>query len=128
MRETLREVFSNTFSIMRPVRGTVPLAYGMRCIVGFHGSKLTVNVGHKRVGKGKAMYSNHSNLRESAPNQQQLQGVSRLVIPLKNVPEVVARGEDPFERDYLGRLLHVADEALHHVKHGREHRKRRRVH
>jgi hypothetical protein len=49
------------------------------------------------------------------------------VNPLGDEPEIVRREEDPVERDYLGRLLHVADEALHCDK--REHRKRRgRIH
>jgi hypothetical protein len=50
------------------------------------------------------------------------------VNPRKNEPEIVAQEEEPDERDYLGRLLNVADEALHSVKRGGEHRKRRRVH
>ena len=61
-------------------------------------------------------------------NQQHLQGVARLVNPPKNDPEIVAQEEEPGERDYVGRLLNVADEALHSVKRGGEHRKRRRVH
>jgi hypothetical protein len=50
------------------------------------------------------------------------------VNPPKNDVEIVAQEEEPGERDYLGRLLNVADEALHRVKRGGEHRKRRRVH
>lgn len=61
------------------------------------------------------------------PNEQELKGVSRLVIPRKDEQEVIS-GEDD-DRDYLGRLLHVADEALHQVERGRNHRKRRgRIH
>ena len=72
---------------------------------------------------------NRSDHRGPTPaNQQHLQGVARLVNPRKNDPEIIAQEEEPDERDYLGRLLNVADEALHRVKRGGEHRKRRRIH
>lgn len=74
------------------------------------------------------MRSIHYARRGWTANQQHLEGVCRLLNPLKNEPEFVAREQDSVERDYLGRFLHVADEALHHVKRGGEHRKRRRVH
>jgi len=70
---------------------------------------------------------NHSNHRGSKdPRQQPLKGVSHLVNPPDDDPEIVSTEEDQGERDYLGRLLHVADEALRHVKRGISHRPRRR--
>jgi hypothetical protein len=54
--------------------------------------------------------------------------VSRLVNPRSSDPEIGAPEEDPGESDYLGRLLHVADEALQPVNRDTPHRKRRRVH
>ena len=73
---------------------------------------------------------NHSNPRSSKdPRQQHLKGVSRLVNPPDDDPEIVSAEEDQGERDYLGRLLHVADEALSHVKEGIVRRPRRgRIH
>jgi hypothetical protein len=71
----------------------------------------------------------HSRPRGSTPpNQQHLQGVSRLVNPRSCDPEIIAPEEDPGGRDYLGRLLHVADEALHPVNRDGPLLKRRRVH
>ena len=68
---------------------------------------------------------NYPNSRESRPlNEQHLKGVSRLVNPRSEDPEIVSGEEDQGERDYLGRLLRVADEALRHVK-GVFHRTRR---
>lgn len=65
---------------------------------------------------------------QATANGQDLKGVSRLVNP-KEDPEVASAENDPGERKYLGHLLHVADEALHHVKKSGKHRKRRgRVH
>jgi len=60
-----------------------------------------------------------------APSEQQLKGVWRLVNPPSDDPEIVSGEEDQGERDYLGRLLHAADEALRHVKRGFFHRTRR---
>jgi hypothetical protein len=102
----------------------------MHCIAAFSSPKLYGSVSQKHSSPNEHTRSSHSSPRQSTPpNQQHLQGVSRLVNPRKNDPEIVARDEDPVESDYLGRLLHVADEALHHrVKRGGEHRKRRRVH
>ena len=63
------------------------------------------------------------------PNQLQLKGVSRLVNPRDDAPEIISQEEDQGERDYLGHLLRIADEALRHVKQGILHRHRRsRVH
>jgi hypothetical protein len=60
---------------------------------------------------------NHPNSREArAPNEHYLKGVSRLVNPPSEDAEIVSGEEDPGERDYLGRLLHVADEALSRFK------------
>jgi hypothetical protein len=61
----------------------------------------------------------------TAPDGQQLKGVSRLVNPLADDAEIAGGDEDRVERHYLGRLLHVADEALQHVKRDGDHRKRR---
>jgi len=70
---------------------------------------------------------NHNNLRGSKdPRQQHLKGVCRLVNPRDDDPEIASAEEEQGERDYLGRLLHVADEALRHVKKGTNQRPRRR--
>jgi hypothetical protein len=111
------------------VQGKGALLYGMRCIAAFAGVTLTAIMSEKHSSPNGSTRPNRSNPRGSTPaNQQHLQGVARLVNPLKNDPEVVASEEEPGERDYVGRLLNVADEALHSVKRGGEHRKRRRVH
>lgn len=72
----------------------------------------------------------HSNARASRQvRNQHLKGVSRLVNPKDDDPEIVSSEDDPGERDYLGRILRVADEALSHVKRGVSHRPRRgRIH
>ena len=74
--------------------------------------------------------SNHSHPPpEKNPSQQHLKGVSRLVNPREEDPEVVGSDEEESERDYLGRFLRVADEALRQVKQGILHRHRRgRIH
>ncbi len=101
----------------------------MRCIAASLAVTLTAIMSEKHSSPNGSMRPNRSNSRGSTPaNQQHLDGVSRLVNPPKNDPEIVAQEEEPGERGYLGRLLNVADEALHRVKRGGEHRKRRRVH
>ena len=62
------------------------------------------------------------------PAQKNLKGISRLVNPQDDDPEIVAAGEEPSERDYLGRLLRVADEALRHVKQTVHRHRRGRIH
>src|ERR1700732_1569248 len=110
------------------VRGKGALFYRMRCIAAFPGVTLTASMSQKHSSPNGSTCPNRSSPRESTPpNQQHLQGVSRLVNPRSSDPEIVAREEEPGERDYLGRLLHVADEALHPVKRDGTHRKRRRV-
>jgi hypothetical protein len=100
----------------------------MRCIAAFAGVTLTAVMSEKHSSPNGSTRPNRSSPRGSTPaNQQHLQGVARLVNPRKNDAEIVTQEEEPGERDYLGRLLHVADEALHPVKRG-EHRKRRRIH
>jgi hypothetical protein len=47
---------------------------------------------------------------------QPLKGVTRLVNPLPEEPKSSAPDQDATERDYLGRVLQVADRALRHVK------------
>ena len=111
------------------VRGKGALLYGMRCIAAFASVTLTAIMSEKHSSPNGSTRPNRSDPRGStSANQQHLQGVARLVNPRKNDPEIAAQEEEPGERDYLGRLLHVADEALHSVKRGGEHRKRRRVH
>jgi hypothetical protein len=72
----------------------------------------------------------NSNFRGSKDSHQpHLKGVSRLVNPKDDDPEIVSAEEEEGESDYLGRLLHVADEALSHVRQGVSHRARRgRIH
>ena len=65
---------------------------------------------------------------EKSPNQQNLKGVSRLVNPPDDDAAAVAGEEEQGERDYLGRLLRVADEALRHVKEGFQRHRRGRIH
>ena len=50
------------------------------------------------------------------PGEQPLKGVTRLVNPPADDLESSAPDQDPSERDYLGRVLHVADQALSHAK------------
>jgi len=72
--------------------------------------------------------ANHPHSREArAPNEHYLKGVSRLVNPPSEDAEIVSGEEDPGERDYLGRLLRVADEALSRFKR-RVYERTRRVH
>jgi hypothetical protein len=98
----------------------------MRGIAALLDPKLTVAMGQKHGGKDDAKLGfNRSHPALRAPNGQHLEGVPRLVNPSTNDAEVAAGEDDPVERDYLGRLLHVADEALQHVKRGGDHRKRR---
>ena len=72
----------------------------------------------------------NSNFRGAKDSRQpHLKGISRLVNPPDDDPEIVSAEEEEGERDYLGHLLHVADEALRHVRHGVSHRgKRGRIH
>ena len=72
----------------------------------------------------------NSNFRGSKDSRQpHLKGVSRLVNPPDDDPEIVSAEKEEGERDYLGRLLHVADEALRHGRQGVSHRGRRgRIH
>ena len=104
------------------------IAYRMQRIAAFASLQSTASMGHKHSAPNGSTRSNHRNQSEPIrPNQQYLKGASRLVNPPSDEAEALAREEDPVERDYVGRLLHVADEALHHDK--REHRKRRsRIH
>jgi hypothetical protein len=63
------------------------------------------------------------------PDRRHLKGASRLVNPPEDAAEILPTEEDEGERDYLGRILRVADEALRHVKQGILHRPRRgRIH
>ena len=72
---------------------------------------------------------NHSDPPSKEPDRQHLKGASRLVNPPEDAPEIVSPEEDESERDYLGRILRVADEALSHVKQGILRRQRRgRIH
>jgi hypothetical protein len=49
---------------------------------------------------------------------QPIRGITRLVNPPEDDHEVISGEEDPVERDYLGRILHVADHALRPGKDG----------
>lgn len=69
---------------------------------------------------------NGPNSSAAALNGRQLKGISRLTNPRSDDPEIMSEEEDPGTRDYLGYILHVADEALRHVKRGLLHRARRR--
>lgn len=66
---------------------------------------------------------------EKDPSKQHLKGASRLLNPRDDASEIVPPDEDQGERDYLGRFLRVADEALSQVKRGLLHRRKRsRIH
>lgn len=82
----------------------------------------------KHTGKQESA-SLHQAHRGVATPAEHLKGVCRLVNPPNSKdPEAVLPEQDSLERDYVGRLLHVADEALH-TKSSPNHRKRRgRVH
>jgi hypothetical protein len=47
---------------------------------------------------------------------QPIRGITRLVNPPKENLEGISGEEDQVERDYLGRILHVADRALRQAK------------
>ena len=66
---------------------------------------------HKREGTG-------SDKRERRANGQPIRGITRLVNPPEDDQEAVSGEVDPVERDYLGRILHVADRALRQGKDG----------
>ena len=72
--------------------------------------------------------------RERSGGGQPIRGITRLVNPLEDDQEAISGEEDPVERDYLGRILEVADRALRLGKDGHTedevlHRPRRgRVH
>lgn len=73
---------------------------------------------------------NGSETSTRSPDQEYLKGASRLVNPPSSDPEIAAGDgeEDQGERDYVGRILHVADEALRQGKHGAfRHTRRRRI-
>ena len=56
-------------------------------------------------------------------SDQPLKGATRLVNPPAEEQEGSARDhQDPSERDYVGRVLHVADQALRHTKRPRRSR------
>ena len=80
----------------------------------------------KHPGKAGASLSS-PNPRGPSANQTPLKGVSRLVNPPSDEPETVAHEKDSTERDYVGRLLHVADEALNNDK-GESRKRRGRIH
>ena len=56
--------------------------------------------------------------RERSGSGQPIRGITRLVNPPEDDQEAIAGEEDPVERDYLGRILHVADRALRQGKDG----------
>jgi len=72
--------------------------------------------------------------RERSGSGQPIRGITRLVNPPEDDEEAISGEEDPVERDYLGRILRVADRALRqgkdrHAKDEVLHRTRRgRVH
>jgi hypothetical protein len=77
-------------------------------------------------------FDNHQ--RGGGGSGQPIRGITRLVNPPDDDQEAISGEEDPVERDYLGRILHVADRALRQGKDGHTkdevlHRTRRgRVH
>lgn len=48
--------------------------------------------------------------------EQRLKGATRLVNPPADEQESSVPDQDPGEREYVGRVLHVADQALRHAK------------
>src|SRR5437764_15216683 len=97
----------------------------MRGIAAVLGPELTVAMSQKQGAKDDAGVGFNRSHPRVKTTDAQLEGVSRLVNPSTENAEIGAGEEDQVERDYLGRLLHVADEALQHVKRGGDHRKRR---
>jgi len=59
--------------------------------------------------------SNHHERGRSA-NEQPIRGAAHLVNPPEDSPDAAPGSEDEVERDYLGRILHVADRALRQAK------------
>jgi len=116
------------------VRAPRSAAYGMRGIVAFVDPQLTAVMRQKQARKEESLGVHLTHATTHGPttaNGQDLKGVSRLVNPQKEEPEVASAQDDPGERNYLGRLLHVADEALHQVKRDgnqRDRKRRGRVH
>ena len=97
----------------------------MRRIAASFDPQLTAPMSHKQAEKedsGTRLNQPHNS---AIPDDKQLKGVSRLVNPQGDPADIAVGEEDPVERDYLGRLLHVADEALQYVKRGGDHRRRR---
>jgi hypothetical protein len=111
----------------RTWRGRTSAGYGMRGIVAWRNPKLTAAMRQKQREREKddsGIRPHHVHPRLTFPDGRRLEGVSRLVNPAPDDPQIVAADEDRVERNYLGRLLQVADEALH-VKPSGEQRKRR---
>lgn len=84
--------------------------YCMRCIAASGVPRFTTVVNH---GAGERVGIRLNHPRRSDGANERLKGVSRLVNPKPGDPELVSGEEDQGERDYLGRILHVADEVLH---------------
>lgn len=63
--------------------------------------------------------------RNGSGSGKPIRGIARLVNPPEDDHEVISGEADQVERDYLGRILHVADRVLRQVKDGVFHRTRR---
>jgi hypothetical protein len=109
----------------------------MRCIARLFGPELTCHVNtfnrrHSRPAALRAAVQTRPDMvvtmgvHVSSPTrwsqarlhhgEQPLKGVTRLVNPLPEEPKSADLDQDVTERDYLGRVLHVADRALGRVK------------
>ena len=101
----------------------------MRCIAGFPARSSNGSVSAAQPSKqDRAHIRLHwAHARETRSSKDELKGVARLVQPRHDESEMILAEENESERDYLGHLLQIADDALH-IKGSRAHGKRRHNH
>ena len=72
---------------------------------------------HKLEGSGSRQPAGPPRVESAVqPAVQPIRGITRLVNPPEDNQEVISPQEDPVERGYLGRILHVADRVLGRAK------------